>query len=84
MKPISFPSQNVIIAENQEGVEPLPAHYDKANGIVTTIWELDSVEIESVRETGKIMLEVYTFGNPLQPVNILTLHENQRRNGAGQ
>lgn len=80
MKPIPFPSQNIIIAENQEGVQPLPSHYDTQSGCVTSVWELDSQEIESVKQTGKLMLEVWTFGRPLQPVNLLTLHENERRN----
>ena len=77
MKPVNFPAVNVIYGNNQEGVEPLPANFE--NGIVTTVWELDLVDIESIKETGKIILEVYTFGKPLQPVNILTMHENERR-----
>jgi hypothetical protein len=84
MKPISFPDQNLIFGENQEGVQPLPAHFNKELGVVTTLWELDEQEVESIKTTRCIMLECWTFGGKLQPVNLLTIHENERRQKDGE
>lgn len=79
MKPTHFPTVNVVFGENQEGVEPLPARVE--NGTVSTMWELSPEEVSSVKETGKIILEMYTGGGNPYPVRILTLHENERRRG---
>lgn len=77
MRPITFPTVNTVYGENQEGVEPLPAMNE--NGVVSTMWQLSEEEIDSVKLTGKIILQMYTGGASPFPVNILTLHENESR-----
>lgn len=73
MKPITFDQANVKIAENQEEYMTLPAHHSEdTEGIVTCCWELTPEEIEQVKETGKIYLQMWTFNNPLQPIMLHT------------
>ena len=50
MKPIKFKGQNVVFAENQEGVLPLPAFRDE-DGVVVTCWELTNEDFERLVET---------------------------------
>ena len=71
MKPIKFKGQNVVFAENQEGVLPLPAFRDE-DGVVVTCWELTNEDFERLVETKKIYLSIMTFKNPLQPVFLTT------------
>ena len=69
MRAIDFEDRNVVIAENQKEYIALPAH--KSNdGIVTTCWELSFWERISVIFTGRIYLQIMTFNNPLQPLNM--------------
>jgi len=73
MKPITFPQCNVKIAENQDEYLTLPAHHaGDIQGTVTTCWELSPDEIEEVRKTGKIYLQLWTFNQPVQPIQMHT------------
>lgn len=68
-----FNQQNIVIAENQDEYESLPA-FVSDDGAVTCCFELDEAELKQVRETGKIWLTVLTFGKPLQPINTSLLN----------
>lgn len=67
MKPIEFKEQNVIFAKDQPEYIPLPAH-KLPDGTIVTVWELTDVEIETLRRTKKLHLNVMTFNQPLQPL----------------
>jgi len=67
MKPIEFPEQNCVYAENQkEEYLPLPAH-KKIGGEVISCWSLTWRERLRVLVTGKMWWSVLTFNQPLQP-----------------
>ena len=68
--PIKFNGYNTIFGEDQEGVFPLPAHVDK-DGAVLTCWELTPEERLEVFNTGKVFVRTQTYGNPLQPMNVI-------------
>jgi hypothetical protein len=65
MKPIKFEYSNVVYAENQ--YQPLPAFRD-ADGSLLTCWEVSPEELEEIKKTGRIYIQVLTFNNPLQPL----------------
>ncbi len=67
-----FPQQNIVIAENQDEYNSLPALVSE-DGAVTCCFQLDEAEIKQVKETGEIWLTVLTFGRPLQPINTSVL-----------
>ncbi len=67
MNPIKFEGCNVVYAEDQPEYLPLPA-LRKEDGTITTCWELSSEEMETVKQTRKIYLDVMTFNKPLQPL----------------
>lgn len=67
MTPVEFPQQTLIIAKDQPEYLPLPAHVS-ADGVVTSCWQLDPLEIELlVANGGKLWLSQMTFGAALQP-----------------
>ena len=73
MKPIKFEQANVKVAEKQDEYLTLPAHHSgDMEGIVTSCWELTPEEIDQIKQSGKIYLQLWTFNNPLQPINIST------------
>ena len=68
MKPIEFPEQNIVFAENQKDYLPLPAFKDDdENGTVVTCWQLTWRERIQIFFTGKMWWTQLTFGNKLQP-----------------
>ena len=66
MKPIGFPGQNCVYAENQPEYVPLPVH-ETADGMVTSCWKLTRWERVRVLFTGRIWWQALTFNQPLQP-----------------
>lgn len=68
MKPISFPEQTCIIAENQKEYIPLPAHCDAKQGTVSCCWKLSFKERIKLLFTGRLWHQIYTFNKPLQPI----------------
>ena len=68
MKPIEFEEQNVIIAKDQPGYEPLPAFKnDSPEGEVISCWQLSFKERVRVLFTGVIWLDLISFNKPLTP-----------------
>lgn len=68
MTPVSFVGQTIIFAKDQPEYQPLPAHVDRSpQKIVTTCWELSDEELELLRQTKRIWLQQYSFGQALQP-----------------
>lgn len=73
MKPKHFKEVNAVLGENQPEYEPLPAlRFDGGMGHVITCWELSPEEIERLKETGEIWLNVCTFGGAFPPVFLTT------------
>lgn len=69
MKPIKFPEQNTIIAEDQPEYIPLPAHVDPASfGTVTSCWQFSLWERIRVFFGAKLYWQQLTWNQPLQPV----------------
>ena len=58
---------NIVIAENSEDYRPLPAHY--GDGVVAFSFELSDEEIESIKKNKRIMVNLMTFNQPMQPIN---------------
>ena len=68
MKPINFPEQNVVYAENQPEYLPLPAL--KANtpqGEVVSCWKLSFKERVRILFTGRLWVCLLSFNRPLTP-----------------
>lgn len=65
MKPIEFPEQTVVWAENQSEYRPLPAWTDSRETI--SLWQLTWRERLTVLFTGRLWLRQCNFGEPLQP-----------------
>ena len=72
MRPIapdeSYGGKQVIFAENQPELLPLPARTD--GEAVITAWELTAAERVAVLAGAPIMLQVITGGRFLQPVSL--------------
>lgn len=67
MEPITFPEQNVVIAENQPPFLPFPAFVDLRTSTVVGCWRLTLLERIRVLWTGRIWQSVLTGGTALQP-----------------
>ena len=65
MKPIKFPEQNTVWAENQPEYEPLPAYTHDHTTI--SCWGLSWRERFKVLFTGRVWLRLMNFGKPLTP-----------------
>jgi hypothetical protein len=65
MKPIEFPQQTSILAENQPEYVPLPVFSDGQEMI--SCWSLTLLDRLTLLFTGKLWLRQLTFGNLLQP-----------------
>lgn len=65
MKPIAFPEQTVVVAENQPPYLPLPAYVDERETV--SLWQLTWRERLRVLFTGQLWLRQMNFGAPLQP-----------------
>lgn len=72
MKAIEFPEVNVRIAEKQEEYETLPVHVDMSdNRTKTTMcFELNEEECKQVAETGRIWVQMLTFGYSFHPISM--------------
>lgn len=68
MKPIKFPEQNIVFAEDQDEYKSLPAHkVDEPEGRVIFCQQLSFTERIRVLFTGQIWCCLMTFNQPLQP-----------------
>lgn len=65
MKPISFEGQNSEIAKDQDEYQTLPAL--ELDGHVISCWKLSLKERFMIIFTGRIWVNIWTFGKPLQP-----------------
>jgi hypothetical protein len=65
MKPIEFPEQTQVWAENQPPYLPLPAYTNERETI--TLWALTWRERFRVLFTGRLWLRQLNFGQALQP-----------------
>lgn len=71
MKPVSFPEQPVVYAQNQPQYQPLPAHVtDDAVAAATSCWVLTRRERLRLLFTGRLWLTLTTFRHPLQPIRL--------------
>jgi hypothetical protein len=73
MKPVVeisvLKEQEVTYAEDQPEYMPLPV-IRSVDGVVMSRWELTDEEMEILKETKSIYLQVHTFNQMLQPVNL--------------
>jgi len=68
MNPIEFPGHTTVFAKDQPEYLPLPAHRGPApKHCVTSCWRLSWTERLKLLFTGRIWLQTWTFGGPLQP-----------------
>lgn len=75
MKAIEFPEVNVRIAENQPQYETLPVHIDTEDSATPTTmcFQLDPEEIKQVVETGRVWMQMLTFGQSFHPIKMSLL-----------
>jgi len=66
MKPVAFPQQNVVFAEDQPEYLPLPAHRTP-KGEVISCWRLSWRECVRLLFTRRLWFRQLTFNFPLQP-----------------
>lgn len=69
MEPIDFAQANTVFGQDQPEYKTLPGHRDK-EGLVTTCWMLSHAEIETIKYTGVLWVQLHTMHTPLQPVNV--------------
>ena len=68
MKIIKFKEQNIVYAENQPEYLPLPAYKHKSLNVeVVSCWKLTVWERIKLLFTGRVWVQLLTFGAPLQP-----------------
>ena len=68
MEPVKFKECNVVFAKDQPEYLPLPAHISPGrDGEATSCWKMSLWERLIVLFTGKVYLQLLTFGGPLQP-----------------
>lgn len=69
MKPVSFPQQNIVIAENQKEYLPLPAYKESGTdeGQLITCWKFSFFERVKILFTGKLWMNELTFHKPVTP-----------------
>ena len=67
MKPVHFPEENVIFAEDQPEHMPLPA-YKSEDGQVISCWAFTWRERFRVLWNGRVWLGALTFHTPHHPV----------------
>lgn len=81
MKPIEFKEQNVVFAKDQPEYQPLPARRcdDTENIPVISCWKMSFKERLIVLFTGKVWLNLLSFGKPLTP-SFLTVNKWQLLN----
>lgn len=69
MKPVMpeayFGGHEMTIAKDQPPYLPLPARVDEST--VITTWELTAVERAALLGGAKLVVQITTFGDPLQP-----------------
>lgn len=69
MKAIEFKEQTIVIAEDQDEYENLPAKVD-ASGIVTCCFEVDDDELKKVLAYKSLWITRLTFGLMPQPLKV--------------
>jgi hypothetical protein len=70
MKPVAFPEQNCVFAENQDEYMSLPSFSDPNDeqGTVISCWKFTCWERLKLLFTGRLWVLSLTFGAPLQPI----------------
>lgn len=70
--------ERLVFAKDQPEYNPLPAlRRQSVRGEVLTTWELTAEELCALMDGGRVVLHVWTFNNPLQPLRL----EVQTRDG---
>lgn len=64
-----YQEDEIKVAESQDEYLTLPMLY-VGEGVMLCRWELDSAEIEKIRETKSVYLYMWTFGRPVTPIHL--------------
>lgn len=68
MEPCKFDGWQIEIAKNQKEYLPIPAHIENsASVVITTCWKSSFWQRVMFLFTGKVYVQLMTFGKPLQP-----------------
>lgn len=71
MKPVQFDQATHTLAEDQPEYLPLPVHVGaEPDYELTSCWELEPHELETIARTGRIYVTQLTFGQLLQPQRV--------------
>lgn len=72
MNPVSFPQQNMVLADTQPQYTPLSAHFDRGSGAVIGCFQPTEEERQAIAAGGPVWLWQYTFGRAYAPVCLST------------
>lgn len=69
--PVKFDGHNLVLAEDQKEYLPLPVHVSNdREGTTVCCWELTAEELEQVKKTGRVFIEVWTFNRGFPPMRV--------------
>lgn len=71
LEPQEFSQVTVRIAEHQPEYQTLPAHTTE-DGRVITCFHVTPDQMADMARSGELWVQIYTFGNPLQPLCVHT------------
>ncbi len=71
-----FKEMNVRVAENQPEYITLPAYFNPENGSMTFCFDLSEDELNRIKATGEIWIQLLTFGKPMNPIKMSTNKED--------
>lgn len=71
MKAIEFEGQNIVIAKDQPGYQPLPAFF--SGGFVVCCFKLEPDERKTVLRSKTANIDVLHFNGPLQGMELRTV-----------
>lgn len=78
MKAITFPRVTNLVAEHQDQYNTLPSFvgkvHEETKGVICC-FELDDTDIAMINQNRKLWYRALTFGEPLQPFNIMAMDD---------
>ncbi len=76
MKSKEFKEVNVKVAEDQPEYITLPAYFNPEEGSMTFCFELSEDEMNRIKATNEIWIQLLTFGHKMQPIKMSTNKED--------
>lgn len=68
MRPVTFEGYDAAVGRGQKEYLPLPCHL--RDGIATSCWQLDDVELAEIARTRRVWVQVMKGASPHQPIKL--------------